>query len=134
MHARNQDKDMGHWWVRYNGANVGYWPKDLFSETGLGFAAATLAWGGEVLNSGEFPGQTYTEMGSGHFPYEGYGKACYIRNMNVLKNDYVLPPLVDDLQAHITNPTCYDAKKYHNGYFGTHIFLGGNGASSPNCR
>ena len=134
-HACIQDQYSGDWWVQFMNYTLGYWPKVLFSETGLGSGAAYLSWGGKVLNSGKFPGQTYTEMGSGHFPNEGFGKACYVRNLNVFQGfNFLAPVEVDDLQAKITNPACYNAIKGYDGAFGTTIYLGGNGASSPYCR
>jgi len=56
-------------------------------------------WGGEVYSPN--PVQTSTQMGSGHFPEEGFGKASYIRNIQVVGSSNILqsPDNVDLLSS-----------------------------------
>lgn len=62
---------------------LGYWPAFLFSY--LTDSASMIEWGGEVVNSESDGQHTSTQMGSGHFPGEGFGKAGYFRNIQVPK-------------------------------------------------
>ncbi|KAL5074925.1 hypothetical protein RYX36_013909 [Vicia faba] len=79
-----KDPKEGHWWMQFgNGGTVmGYWPSFLFSY--LADSATMIEWGGEVVNSEPDGQHTSTEMGSGHFPEEGFGKASYFRNIQVV--------------------------------------------------
>lgn len=54
---------------------VGYWPGELF--TNLEYAE-NVHWGGEIVDSHSFGRDTKTEMGSGHFPAEGFRKVNII--------------------------------------------------------
>lgn len=66
---------------------LGYWPAFLFSY--LTDSASMIEWGGEVVNSESDGQHTSTQMGSGHFPGEGFGKAGYFRNIQVPKNTLI---------------------------------------------
>ena len=61
---------------------LGYWPSFLFLY--LADSASMIEWGGEVVNSEAGGLHTLTQMGSGHFPEEGFGKASYFRNIQVV--------------------------------------------------
>ncbi|KAM0827177.1 hypothetical protein ACQ4PT_068365 [Festuca glaucescens] len=48
-------------------------------------SASMIEWGGEVVNSEPDAAHTLTQMGSGKkFPEEGFGKACYFKNIQVV--------------------------------------------------
>ncbi|KAF9619550.1 hypothetical protein IFM89_007377 [Coptis chinensis] len=48
-----------------------------------------MEWGGEVVNSQPDGEHTATQMGSGHFPKEGFGKSSYFVNIDCLTK---IPP------------------------------------------
>ncbi|CAN1168210.1 hypothetical protein LINPERPRIM_LOCUS19098 [Linum perenne] len=58
---------------------MGYWPADLFKN--LRTSATLIEWGGEIINKEAKGFHTDTEMGSRHFPSEGYRKAAYFRSL-----------------------------------------------------
>nr|GFB32960.1 hypothetical protein LSAT_3X28780 [Tanacetum cinerariifolium] len=68
-----------------------------------------VQFGGEVVNSQASGSHTSTEMGSGHFSSEGFGKASYFRNMQVVDWDNSLIPL-SNLKVLADNPNCYDIR------------------------
>ncbi|KAK8678739.1 hypothetical protein V6N13_144226 [Hibiscus sabdariffa] len=75
----HKDKKSGNWWLRIQEIDVGYWPGSIFNK--LSDRADYVSWGGEIINSGSQGRHTSTQMGSGHFPGEGYRKASYVRNL-----------------------------------------------------
>ncbi|KAG2326152.1 hypothetical protein Bca52824_008880 [Brassica carinata] len=72
-------KDSGNWWLRIGEELVGYWPGQLFNSIGSG--ATLVQWGGEIVNLETGGQHTTTDMGSGHFAEEGFGKASYFRSL-----------------------------------------------------
>jgi hypothetical protein len=73
--------DNGKWWIRLNDEWVGYYPATLFASPGLRDPADQIAFYGEIVNQpdGGYP-FTLTDMGSGEFASQGFGKAAFIRN------------------------------------------------------
>ncbi|CAA6673090.1 unnamed protein product [Spirodela intermedia] len=108
-----KDPKQGHWWLEFGGRLiVGYWPSELFSH--LGQHATMVQFGGEVVNGGPAGGggpsyHTATEMGSGRFSGEGFGRASYFRNLQVVDwdNSLVPPPA---LRLLADRPACYDIR------------------------
>ncbi len=76
--------DSGDWWLRVDGAWIGYYPASLFDPAGLGRSATAIEVGGEIVNQSAQGVHTSTTMGSGRQPSEGYGHAAYIRNIQYL--------------------------------------------------
>lgn len=97
--------------------------------------ATLVEWGGEVLNTASGGEHTTTQMGSGHFPSEGYGKSSYFDNIRVVDkaNTYRTP---EGIGAFSDRPHCYDVKfdgiktGKNMGYF----FLYGGPGRGPNCQ
>jgi hypothetical protein len=59
--------------------------QDPSSHINLAVNAETVALCGEVFNSMPKDGHhTSAQMGSGHFPSEGFGKASFIRNIQYM--------------------------------------------------
>ncbi|KAI9071735.1 hypothetical protein K1719_046301 [Acacia pycnantha] len=86
-----KDIKNGDWWIQYGPEKViGYWPSALFSQ--LSYNATVVEWGGEVINTRSNGQNTATQMGSGHFPAEGYGKASFFANIKIVndKNQMLL--------------------------------------------
>ncbi|KAJ8755768.1 hypothetical protein K2173_024312 [Erythroxylum novogranatense] len=111
----------GNWWLRVQEQDIGYWPGSIF--TSLAKKATLINSGGEKQRARIH--HTPTQMGSGHFAEEGFGKACfmgqlgYFDNANMFRNPQNLTPTV-------TNPSCYDLVV---GKGGKSFFFGGHGFS-----
>ncbi|KAK1408694.1 hypothetical protein QVD17_40685 [Tagetes erecta] len=125
-----KDPKHGNWWLEFgSGVLVGYWPANLFTH--LRDHASMVQFGGEVVNSQASGSHTSTEMGSGHFSGEGFGKASYFRNMQVVDWDNSLIPL-SNLKVLADNPNCYDIRGGVNNVWGNYIYYGGPG-KNPRC-
>ena len=70
---------------------VGYWPFELFNH--LADHESMVEWEGEVVNSNPGGKHTSTQMGSGHFSEEGFGKASYFWNIELVDVDNSLRPI-----------------------------------------
>ncbi|TKW02168.1 hypothetical protein SEVIR_8G228000v4 [Setaria viridis] len=125
-----KDPNTGNWWLQVGGTNVGYWPSSIFTH--LENSASNVQWGGEVCSSSA--GQTSTDMGSGHFPGEGFGKASYIRNIQVVdSSNYLIQASGLGFIISSTSPSCYNVQSgTSSNDWGTYIFYGGPGRN-PNC-
>ncbi|CAL5066522.1 unnamed protein product [Urochloa decumbens] len=120
----------GNWWMQFGKEYVlGYWPSFLFSY--LADSASMIEWGGEVVNSEPDGTHTSTQMGSGHFPEEGFGKASYFKNIQVVdsSNQLSAPKGVGTFTE---QSNCYDVQNGNNGDWGTYFYYGGPGKNS-NC-
>lgn len=125
-----KDPKHGHWWLELgNGLLVGYWPVFLFSH--LRSHASMVQFGGEVVNSRSSGGHTGTQMGSGHFADEGFEKAAYFRNLQVVDWDNNLLPL-SNLHVLADHPACYNIRQGKNNVWGTYFYYGGPGRN-PRC-
>lgn len=125
-----QDPKEGNWWMQFGRDYVlGYWPSFLFSY--LADSASMIEWGGEVVNSEPDSEHTSTEMGSGHFPEEGYSKASYFRNIQIVdgSNNLRAPTGVGGFTE---QSNCYDVQNGNNGEWGQYFYYGGPGRNS-NC-
>ncbi|CAH2042850.1 unnamed protein product, partial [Thlaspi arvense] len=63
------DKSSGNWWLEVQGEAIGYWPESIF--TALADSARLVEWGGEIYDAKLNVHHKTTQMGSGHFLYEG---------------------------------------------------------------
>lgn len=109
---------------------LGYWPSFLFSY--LADSASMIEWGGEVVNSEPDGQHTSTQMGSGHYPEEGFGKASYFRNIQVVdsSNNLKAPK---GLGTFTEQSNCYDVQTGSNEDWGHYFYFGGPGRN-PNCH
>ncbi|KAM4111028.1 hypothetical protein ACJW30_05G036800 [Castanea mollissima] len=119
------------WWLVFQNEAVGYWPVDIFKE----FAdyAPRINFGGKIYNSKPNCTHTTTQMGSGHFPSEGLGKACYIKSIRYFNEKRIfMETNASTFKPLVTKPACYDLNfgKDNNE---TSIFFGGPGYSDT-CR
>ncbi|KAK8579507.1 hypothetical protein V6N12_069831 [Hibiscus sabdariffa] len=120
-----KDPKHGHWWLEFGpGVLVGYWPSFLFTH--LRDHATMVQFGGEVVNSRTGGFHTSTAMGSGHFSGEGFGKASYFRNLQVVDWDNNIIPL-SNLRLLADHPDCYDIRGGINGDWGYYFYYGGPG-------
>nr|XP_023882320.1 uncharacterized protein LOC111994664 [Quercus suber]XP_023889704.1 uncharacterized protein LOC112001760 [Quercus suber] len=115
----------GDWWLRIAERDFGYWPSSLFSL--LSNSASSVQWGGEVTNIMLGDKHTTTQMGSGHFPEEGPGKASFFNTLNVIDGKTVQRPPWNSHTV-ITNPNCYNLIVNSEDFF----YYGGPGRN-PNC-
>ncbi|KAK4762852.1 hypothetical protein SAY86_008620 [Trapa natans] len=125
-----KDPSEGHWWMQFgNDYVLGYWPSFLFSY--LTDSASMIEWGGEVVNSQPDGEHTSTQMGSGHFPEEGFGKASYFRNIQVVdeSNNLKAPKGIGTFTE---QSNCYDVQTGNNGDWGHYFYYGGPG-KNPKC-
>ncbi|PON72234.1 hypothetical protein PanWU01x14_066250 [Parasponia andersonii] len=120
-----KDPKHGHWWLEFgSGLLVGYWPAFLFSH--LKSHASMLQFGGEIVNSRSSGFHTSTQMGSGHFAGEGFGKASYFRNLQSVDWDNNLLPLTN-LHLLADHSACYDVRQGRSNVWGTYFYYGGPG-------
>ena len=110
-------------------ALVGYWPAELFNH--LTDHATMVEWGGEVVNTRPDGLHTSTQMGSGHFAEDGFGKSSYFRNLEIVDSDNTLTS-AQDIQTLAENTNCYDIKSSHDSDWGQHFYYGGPGRN-PQC-
>ncbi|KAL4015939.1 hypothetical protein IC575_023548 [Cucumis melo] len=120
-----KDPKHGNWWLEFgSGVLVGYWPAFLFTH--LRSHASMIQFGGEVVNSRASGFHTATQMGSGHFAGEGFGKASYFRNLQVVDWDNSLIPL-SNLKVLADHPNCYNIQGGINRVWGNYFYYGGPG-------
>nr|CAB3464091.1 unnamed protein product [Digitaria exilis] len=124
-----KDPRQGHWWLQLgSGDLVGYWPSSLFTH--LGTRAGMVQFGGEVVNARPAGApHTATQMGSGRFPGEGYARAAYFRNLQVVDWDNSLVPAAG-LQLLADRPGRYDIAGGSGGAWGTYFYYGGPGRNA----
>ncbi|KAL5063401.1 hypothetical protein RYX36_025138 [Vicia faba] len=123
----SKDKNTGNWLLEDGAGNlIGYWPAPLFTR--LKYHADEVHFGGEIVNAKSRGSHTSTAMGSGHFPEEGFGKAAFIRNMQVIDSDNNLISLANPTYL-ASNPNCYSIQGKSSPNWGNHIYYGGPGKS-----
>ncbi|PWA45762.1 hypothetical protein CTI12_AA495390 [Artemisia annua] len=118
----------GAWWLVVGDEALGYWPSYLFPD--LHNNATDVHYGGEVISNIGLK-HTSTQMGSGHFPEEGFGKAAYIRSMEVIDIEGRLQP-ASNLKLQNTHPNCYAVTSGFSDTWGNYIYFGGPG-NNPKC-
>lgn len=125
-----KDPKLGNWWMSFgDNTLVGYWPAELFTH--LANYATMVEWGGEVVNSRANGEHTSTQMGSGNFAEDGFGKASYFRNLEIVDSDNSLTA-VQSISTLAENTNCYNIKSSYSNEWGTHFYYGGPG-SNPLC-
>lgn len=125
-----KDPKLGNWWMGFgDNTLVGYWPAELFTH--LADHATMVEWGGEVVNTRPSGGHTATQMGSGHFAEDGFGKASYFRNLEIVDSDNSLSS-VHGISTLAENTNCYNIKSLYNNEWGTYFYYGGPG-NNPRC-
>ncbi|RZS27164.1 hypothetical protein BHM03_00060603 [Ensete ventricosum] len=123
----HEDPSHGHWWLEFgSGVLVGYWPSSLFSH--LAGHATMVQYGGEIFNTRPSGSHTATQMGNGHHAGEGFGRAAYFRNLQVVDWDNSLIP-VTNLRVLADHPNCYDVQARINRVWGSYFYFGGPGRS-----
>ncbi|XP_004516138.1 protein neprosin-like [Cicer arietinum] len=126
-----KDSNDGNWWLKWgSGLLLGYWPAKLF--TYLKDYAIDVQFGGAVSNLKTAGSHTFTQMGSGHFPEEGYGKASHFKKIQLVDYDDSLYDLPSDHTTEISFPGCYNLKEGKGYDWGNYFYYGGPGRNI-NC-
>ncbi|XP_047340140.1 uncharacterized protein LOC124943709 [Impatiens glandulifera] len=113
----------GHWWLDYNGVDIGYFPKNLF--TSLSEYAQRVDFGGEIVNARNNGHHTTTHMGNGLYPHET--GASFITGIKLYGRDRK-PVKGNILQPIVSVVPCYRVNLINDT-----IFYGGPGYSEL-CR
>lgn len=124
------------WWLAVNDRWIGYYPGRIFwrrgvpSDRTLASKSNYIAMYGEATQEKLRPWPlTRTQMGSGKFPEEGWGRAAYIRQMtytdlNRVDRTYTGP------SRSVTEPMRYDCMTNEllgDSFWGSYMFVGGPG-------
>jgi hypothetical protein len=122
----------GNWWLRCNGNWIGYYPASLFSTTGLRNEAEKVAWYGEIVDSGDHAGTTETDMGNGHWPYEGWQHCAYMANLAFQSNVNGAMSRYNPSSVYGSHPSCYGIEGHfdNTGSWGPYFWWGGSGKNS----
>jgi hypothetical protein len=125
--------DTGDWWLKYGDTWVGYYPSELFDDNGLRPRGSKASFYGEIIDEQTGGRHTYTYMGSGHFPGDGFGYAAYQRAIRTITtgNVWNIRPA---LTADRTDPNCYDISVHSSsGSWERYFYFGGPG-NNAHCR
>ncbi|XXG45987.1 hypothetical protein AAC387_Pa02g0932 [Persea americana] len=101
-----KDKATFNWWLVVNNESVGYWPSFLFMS--MYGHAEYIQWGGQVLNMAPEGSHTSTQMGSGHFPNEGFRKAAFFDKCVYFNTDNIVGTTPYKAKTKVSKPVCYD--------------------------
>eukprot|EP00253_Pinus_taeda_P008398 PITA_08398 len=121
-------------WSLYIGNQLnGWWPGSLFKNLNSN-AANRVDFGGEVAYIPGTPGSAWskTEMGSGHFAREDYGRSAHVRDIKIANDKGAIVDAV--VRPVASNPKCYDLSAISEQRLGKHFYFGGpGGKNNPAC-
>ncbi|KAH7439902.1 hypothetical protein KP509_04G080800 [Ceratopteris richardii] len=109
------------------------WKPAVLLANGLQEKASIVQWGGEITNSFIGNQHTSTQMGSGHFPTEGFSRAAYVRSLKIVDSSYSLVDAPRPSVVYTTNSKCYSISPFFNPSWGRGFFFGGPGLNA-NCK
>ena len=114
--------------ARVNGTWIGYYPTSLFSAGGLRDGAEKAAWYGEVVDYKD-EGTTRTDMGNGHWPYEGWQRCAHMSNLRYQDSAGGGLRRYDPGSVYASHPDCYDIEGHfdNTGSWGSYFWWGGSG-------
>ncbi|CAN5964941.1 unnamed protein product [Sphagnum jensenii] len=124
------DAQIPGWALVIDNTVVGYWPSIVYNT--LQISADSVEFGGEIAPA-TIP--TYTAMGSGAFPSQGYPIAACQRNVFYVDsagNSFDS----DNIVLHVTNLYCYTLlieEEAPSNEWASFFFFGGPGALNPAC-
>jgi len=124
-----RDPSTGNWWLQYQGVWIGYYPKSLYSSTGLLNRSSRVNVGGEIIDENSSR-HTTTDMGSGAFSSSWYHYAAYVRDIKYIdtSNTWQVPTSLSEYE---TDSNCYDATVgSESSVWGYYLFFGGTGYNS----
>ncbi|XP_052143097.1 uncharacterized protein LOC127762667 [Oryza glaberrima] len=122
-----KDPKTKNWWLAYGSNNtpIGYWPSSQFSYFK---AKGDYAFCGGYVKS-PTAASDHPQMGSGHFASEGFGKAAFIRNIQVIedKDNKLVTPNIRNANPFSNNLKLYSYDGYGLNNDGMHVYYGGPG-------
>jgi hypothetical protein len=120
------------WWLRVNGQWIGYYPASLFNDAGLRNQAEKNSWYGEIVDSGAHTGTTATDMGNGHWPYEGWQHCAYMSNLAHQSGTDGGMSRYSPSSVYGSHPGCYTIEGHfdNTGSWGSYFWWGGSGRNS----
>ncbi|CAN1307109.1 hypothetical protein LINPERPRIM_LOCUS26985 [Linum perenne] len=125
----SKDFKTSHWWLLTGRTGIGYWPARLVKNLSKKNIVRQLEYGGKVTKSKD---NTIVEMGNGHFPGEGFGKAAFFFNLEYVDGKNYWSKVPDDVFVYVSRPDCYDLKMQNwDVDYGTSFLYGGPGTA---CR
>lgn len=119
--------ETGDWWLKYGGTWVGYYPSNLFDNNGLRPRGSRASFFGEIIDDQPGGRHTWTDMGSGHFPGDGFGYAAYQRRIRTITTNNVwnIRPAISENR---TDANCYDIDvRNSSGAWERYFYFGGSG-------
>jgi len=123
----------GTWWVLHNKRWIGYYRGEMFDM--MGFEACVVHVYGEVFDA-TLASWTSSDMGSGLFAEEGFGKAAYFRRPRYrdLAGTFQSPD--GAMPATPNDPLCYTSSGLvvDPGLLFDGVFASGPGGDSPGCN
>lgn len=125
--------ETGDWWLKYGDTWVGYYPSRLFDDNGLRPRGSKASFYGEIVDKQPGGRHTQTDMGSGHFPGDGFGYAAYQRRIRTITtgNVWNTHPALD---PSATDANCYDIEMHDSaGDWERYFYFGGPGWNH-HCR
>jgi hypothetical protein len=103
---------------------IGYWPSSLFLL--LKDKGDFSFWGGHV--AGPTASINSPQIGSGHFSSEGYGKAAFMKNIQIVdENNKLVNPNGDKDRFGSSDLKKYTVDGYGVNKYGMHMYYGGPG-------
>lgn len=125
--------DTGDWWLKYGDTWVGYYPSSLFDNNGLRPRGSRASFFGEIIDRQPGGRHTRTDMGSGHFPGDGFGYAAYQRKVRMITTSNVWN-IRPTLSVSRSDANCYDISLHSSsGSWERYFYFGGPGYNT-HCR
>jgi Neprosin len=118
----------GNWWFCCNGRWIGYYPASLFNTNGLRSKAEKVAFYGEIVDMGNAPGSSWTDMGSGYWPDRHWTLSAYMNNLRYQSGTAGSMSRYSG-SAWESNPDEYGIEEHFNdaGSWGSYCWVGGPG-------
>ncbi|KAF2595240.1 hypothetical protein F2Q70_00042383, partial [Brassica cretica] len=121
-----KDPHSGHWWLKFStNLAIGYWPSTLFTHLQNG--ATEVQWGEEIANKKDQPQHTTTKMGRGNFAQEGWRKASYFRNLEIIDEGEITRPPFGTVYTYMSHESCYNIKPGIHNVWGLCFYYCGPG-------
>ncbi len=122
--------ETGSWWLKYGDTWVGYYPSALFDDNGLRPRGSKASFYGEIIDEQTNGRHTQTDMGSGHFPGDGFGYAAYQRRIRTITTNNVWN-IHPALNPSATDANCYDIDmRDSSGDWERYFYFGGPGRNT----
>ncbi|CAM0885135.1 unnamed protein product [Alopecurus aequalis] len=121
-----KDTKTNNWWLAYGEDNtlIGYWPSSLFTH--IKDKGDFSFWGGHV--AGPIASISSPQIGSGHFSSEGYGRAAFMRNIQIVdENNKLVSPNEEKVLSGTSDLMKYSVDGYGVNKNVMHMYYGGPG-------